>query len=157
MPLYDEATTPGSTRPGVGPAGAIIPLPSPVDLRNLVSNRFPAVSQRFGAGSFTAPPPGTAVSGAPTRAIPAIIEKSAPPLGASVAGTIASITPVADAAKLVRELPAIDHRPILPAGLRERVAETMPPGIRRRATVWARAVARFRSGRPSMGNRISRE
>lgn len=155
MPLYDEATTPGSTRQNVGPAGAIIPLPAPI--RELPREIFSGASRSFGAGSFLAPPPGSVVSGAPTRALPAIIDKPLPALGPSIAGTVARISPAGDVATIARELPAIGQRPLLPVGLRERVAETLPPGVRKRATVWARAVARFRSGRPSMNNRVTRE
>lgn len=154
---YNEATQPGSTFPNrtTLPSNNGAPLPSLV-ARGVPLPSFAGVLGRasYPVGSFTAPPNTTGGPGAPNGAV---IHRPTPAIGPSVVGTVVSATPVANIATALRELPHAARRPLIPAGLRERAADAMPPGMRQRATVWARAVARWRSHRPTTGGRISRE
>lgn len=154
MPLYDEATQPGSSFPSrlsLPPDhGSIIPH---VDFLGVVP-RGAGFSPRARAGSFT-PPPRTA--GVPSPARVAEIIKPFPVIGESLAGTVYNATPVSNVTSVLSDIPHAARRPLIPPGLRQRAAENLPPGIRQRATVWARAVARWRSSRPTSGGKISRE
>lgn len=151
MAIYIEAAAPGSSIPNPrGMGGAVVP--------SLVPRGFPpelsGVSGFLPVASFTNAPSFTT---GPLRKYGAEIAKSAPPIGPSVTGTLFSATPLANITSVFRDLPHAARRPFLPAGLRERVAETLPPGLRQRATVWTRAVARWRSVRPTSGGRVHRE
>lgn len=154
MAIYNEATHPGSSQPsrvGLPPdTGAIIPS---LDPRG-IGQEFAGVSKTFGAGSFTRAPD---ASGLGIARYPAEIVKSLPAIGPSVAETVFNATPVSNITSILSDIPGAARRPIIPAGLRDRAASALPEGIRQRATVWARAVARFRSSRPTSGGRVSRE
>jgi len=154
MPLYNEAPQPGSSFPNRASLppdhGAILP---PLVFNELIP-RLAGIAPRARAGSFT-PPPRTA--GVPSPARVAEIIKPFPIIGGSVAGTIYNATPVSNITAVASDIPHAVNRPLIPPGLRERLAENMPAGMRQRATVWARAVARWRSNRPTSGGKISRE
>lgn len=154
MAIYNEATHPGSSQPsriGLPPdAGAIMPT---LDFRGVVPG-IAGVSRTFSAGSFTAAP---RTARANVGRYPAEVVKSLPAIGPSVAETLFNATPVSNITSVLSDIPNAARRPIIPAGLRDRAVTALPEGIRQRATVWARAVARFRSSRPTSGGRVSRE
>lgn len=151
---YLEAVQPGSSFPNRATLpsdhGSVIPVP---DFAG-VGQGIAGVSRSFGAGSFTAAPDAT---GKGASRFPAEIVKSLPALGPSVAGTLYNATPLSNITEILQDLPGVERRPLIPAGLRDRVSSALPEGVRTRATVWARAVARVRSSRPTSDGRISRE
>lgn len=152
MAIYNEAHPPGSSipQPLGGPNGSVIP---PLQLRE-IPQQIAGVSRDFTAGSFLRPPHTT--TGKP-RAFLGEITKSRPPIGDSVASTVYNATPLSNVTSVLSDIPGLARRPIIPAGLRERTIDALPPGIRQRATSWNRAIAGWHSSRPSQRNRVTRE
>lgn len=159
-PVYpDPATTSGTSyvggRPLVG--GLVIPYQIDKLIRPL---SFPASSRQRAPSMVQNSPPATLSSieaKVPGSTYTAEIVK---PLAIvpSVAGTLYNATPVSNVTAIATDLRSgVRGRPLIPPGLRGRAADAMPPGIRQRATVWARAVARYRSNRPTSGGRVHRE
>lgn len=163
MALYNEAQIPGSTYPGVGVstrsrvspnAGAGVILPQ---LRPHLppSGAPPIITEGLHRALQTLSP--NLTSRHDTPAGDQHISKSAPPIGPSLAGDLFNISPFQNVTSAGDAFLHADQRPLIPAGLKARVAAAMPPGMRHRTASWDRAVARFRSNRPTSGSRIPRE
>lgn len=140
--MYDEATTPGSSIPAAAvgyfrPNGFINPFRGSVK----APPALPTISRIGSTSSIIAPP--NAFGG--SNQVLTAIKKPLPPIGPSVVGTIADTARVTGVASLIREIPNAPARPFFPVGLRERVAEMLPEGIRKRAVSWQRATVRFRT------------
>jgi len=154
MSIYDEARAPGSAIPNTdvlrpdtnGGAGGVV-LPS---LRRFMPLEFPAY------GGMSHDVPASVVAAAPRgsdgiagerydAAISRRVDMSAP----SVVSTIFQATPIGNVANVARELPAIDKRPLLPPGLRERAVEALPRGIASRAASWSRLLEKLATRRPT--------
>ena len=162
-PIYLTPAQPsGSTYPHRGAmardrashAGVIIP-----QIAQHVADQLPALTPgrmttRRGASMQMASPPAS-MSSTPYSA--EVIKPLT--IAPSVAGTVYNATPLSNITNVVSDLRSkgLRGRPILPPGLRDRASDAMTPGMRQRTAVWARAVARFRSKRPTSGGTIHRE
>lgn len=158
MPIYDEAQQPSSTFPHI--TDKII-MPPNLDPSKWVTHQgLPNQSLRRGPTMQMPSPPATLSSieaQVPASLFPAQIIKPLV-LTPSVAGTAFNATPLSNITSIASDLRSgVRGRPLIPQGLRDRAADAMPPGMRQRAAVWSRAVARWRSPRPTSGGRVSRE
>lgn len=162
-PIYPTPATPSGTSfrsDKTLPGGVVIPLP-PIDVSKLKRPQLAPNSTSQRAQSFVhSSPPATLSSieaRVPDSYFPAQIVKPLT-LTPSVAGTIYNATPLSNITSVATDIRSgVRGRPLIPVGLRDRAADAMPPGIRQRAAAWNRAVARFRSPRPTSGGRVHRE
>lgn len=142
MTMYNEAQTSGAYMPGavVGtgrPNGFVNPFRGQV--RELPA--VPTIS-RLGSTSSIMSPPNMFGGANQVSGVAAPINVPLPEIGPSVIGSIAGALPAVGAVNLARDIPNANGRPLIPVGLRERVAASLPDGIRKRAVAWERAISR---------------
>lgn len=162
--IYPEPATPSGAAYRGGQrlvGGVVLPPIAFINALNIQPRPGMPNSTRQRAQSFAhASPPATLSSieaRVPDSYFPAQIVKPLT-LTPSVAGTVYNATPLSNVTSVATDIRSgVRGRPLIPVGLRDRAADAMPPGIRQRAAAWTRAVARFRSSRPTSGGRVHRE
>lgn len=157
----DPAQTSGTAfqSPGSGDHGMVLPPIATMPLPTVAPPGMAGVSLRRGSAIQTSSPPATLSSieaHTPDSSIPLAIDKPLA-LTPSVAGTVFNATPLNNIASILRDFPSAAGRPILPVGARQWVIDKLPSGLRDRAAIAGRTVARVRAARPSSGNHFTRE